>query len=200
MSLYKSIILLGGASGVGKTQISYPLARLLGIPIVEVDDLVEALQAMTTPDQAPLLHYWQTHPEAHTLPPEKIVELQIAAAQALTPAVAAVIANHLNTGTPVLIEGDYLLPALAVAGSFAGTAAADRVRAVFLHEPDERQLVDNYWRREPDAGEQHTRARVSRLYGDWLAGQARELGVPVVSARPWPDVVDRVTAALGFAP
>ena len=63
-----SVLLLCGASGTGKTQVSYPLARHYGVPIVEVDDLVEALQAMTTPEQQPILHYWRTHPEAARLP------------------------------------------------------------------------------------------------------------------------------------
>jgi 2-phosphoglycerate kinase len=81
------VLLLGGASGTGKTALSYPLARRYGTPIVEVDDLVEALQAMTTPDQQPMLHYWLTHPEAAHFPAERVVELQVA-----------------------FIEGDYLLP------------------------------------------------------------------------------------------
>ncbi|WP_084962134.1 AAA family ATPase [Thermoactinospora rubra] len=186
------IVLLGGASGTGKTRVSYPLARRLGVPLVEVDDIVEALQAMTTPEQAPLLHYWRVDPRARTLGPEEIVRVQIAVAEALTPAIVAVVANHLDTGTPVVVEGDYLLPAVALRPEFGG-----RVRAVVLHEPDEERLAANYRAREPEAGDQAGRARVSRLYGDWLAGQARSLGVPVVAARPWHDVLDRVTAALG---
>ncbi|MFC7644403.1 hypothetical protein ACFQX6_29650 [Streptosporangium lutulentum] len=98
---------------------SYPLARHYGIPIVEVDDLVEALQAMTTPEQQPLLHYWRTHPEAARLAPADIVDLQVAVAEALVPAVEAVVGNHLETDTPVIIEGDYLLPGFAARGSFA---------------------------------------------------------------------------------
>ncbi|MBB4943799.1 2-phosphoglycerate kinase [Streptosporangium album] len=191
------MLLLCGASGTGKSQVSYPLARHHGIPIVEVDDLVEALQAMTTPEQQPLLHHWRTHPEAARLPPDDIADLQIAIAEALVPAVDAIVGNHLETDTPVVIEGDYLLPALAVRDSFAGVPADGRVAAVVLHEPDEAQLVENYRRREPDHGEQLHRARVSALYGGRLAAQAAEVGVPVVTARPWDDVLGRVVAALG---
>lgn len=171
------IVLLGGASGVGKSQISYRLAAHLGVPLVEVDDIVEALQAMTTPEQLPLLHYWNTQP--HPTDPAKIVELQIAIAEALVPAVDAVIANHLETNTPVVIEGDYLLPTAGV-------------RTVILHEPDEAQITGNYLAREPDAGDQSGRALVSRMYGDWLAARARAAGAAVVEARPWSDVFERV--------
>jgi 2-phosphoglycerate kinase len=180
------VLLLGGASGTGKTALSYPLARRYGTPIVEVDDLVEALQAMTTPQQQPMLHYWRTHPEAARLPVEGIVELQIAVAEALVPAVEAVVGNHLGTDTPVIIEGDYLLPG----------PLPDLVRAVVVHEPDVAQLVDNYRLREPDNGEQRTRAEVSARYSDWLAARAVRHGIPVIQARPWETALDRLYALL----
>ncbi|MFC4060910.1 hypothetical protein ACFOWE_21615 [Planomonospora corallina] len=209
------VLLLGGASGTGKSQVSYPLARRYGVALVELDDIVEALQAVTTPEQQPLLHYWRTHPEAAHLPPDEIVRLQIATCEALAPAVEAVVANHLETGTSVVIEGDYLLPSLAAelvrrsvgagqgtgrnAGRGADGTAGGRgeVAAVFLHEPDRARLVENYRRREPGAGEQTGRAEVSARYGDWLAARAAEAGVPVVPARPWDDTLQRVVEALG---
>jgi 2-phosphoglycerate kinase len=191
------VLLVCGASGTGKTRVSYPLARHYGVPIVEVDDLVEALQAMTTPEHQPLLHYWRTHPEAARLPPADIADLQVAVAEALVPAVDAVVGNHLETDTPVIIEGDYLLPILATRDSFAGVPAGGRVSAVVLHEPDEAQIMANYLRREPGHGEQLHRARVSALYGDRLVAQAAEAGIPTVTARPWANVIGRVIAALG---
>jgi 2-phosphoglycerate kinase len=51
------VLLICGPSGVGKTRLSYPLAHRFGVPIVEVDDAVEALLAMTTPEQQPELHH-----------------------------------------------------------------------------------------------------------------------------------------------
>ncbi|GAA2377061.1 hypothetical protein GCM10010404_36410 [Nonomuraea africana] len=114
--------------------------------------------------------------------------MQISVARALVPAVRAVVANHLETRTPVVIEGDYLLPSLA--------AELDGVRAAVLYEGDEEQIVENYRLREPAAGAQRERARVSRLFGDWLAGQAERAGVAVVPARPWDDVLDRLLRAL----
>src|SRR5476649_2341858 len=97
--------LIGGAAGCGKSEVAYPLARKLGVPLVEIDDIVEALKAITTPQQQPALHYWQTHPEAVRLPPEEIVELHIAVTEVMAPAIEAVIGNHLETGTAVVIEG-----------------------------------------------------------------------------------------------
>ncbi len=79
------------------------------MPIVEVDDLVVAVQRMTAPDRQPMLHYWDTHPDAGNLPVSRIAELQIAVAEVLRPALDAVIGNHLETETPVVAEDDHLL-------------------------------------------------------------------------------------------
>jgi hypothetical protein len=79
---------------------------------------------------------------------------------------------------------------------FDGQPADGRVRAVFLHEPDAGQLVANYLDREPDAGEQRLRAKVSADYSTWLSTQCHHLGVPVVATQPWTSTVERVLDAL----
>jgi 2-phosphoglycerate kinase len=50
------VLLLGGASGVGKSMMSYRLARRLGVNLTEIDDIQIALEAATRPEQLPLLH------------------------------------------------------------------------------------------------------------------------------------------------
>ncbi|MFI9117013.1 hypothetical protein [Streptomyces venezuelae] len=172
---------------MGKTGVARTLARRYGVPVVEVDDIVEALLAVTLPEHLPAVHFWRTHPEAARQAPESVVERQIAVAEALAPAIEAVVANHVGTDTPVVLEGDYVLPGLVRPGG--------PVRAVFLHEDDEEQVTANYLHREPEAGPQRHRARVNVLYGRWLAEQARTAGVPVVAPRPWENLADRVRSA-----
>jgi 2-phosphoglycerate kinase len=104
------VLLLGGPAGVGKTHVSYRLAQHFGVGITEVDDFQVILERMTTPAEQPVLHYWQTHPEAESLPAEEIVKLSIAVGQAMLPALEAVIANHLESQTPIVLEGDFILP------------------------------------------------------------------------------------------
>jgi 2-phosphoglycerate kinase len=188
------VFLLGGASGVGKTSLSYPLAHRLGVAITEVDDFQVVLECLTTPEQQPALHFWRTHPAPHTLAPEEIVAQGIAIGEALTPALAAVIVNHVESRACVVLEGDFILPSLVAHPAVAPLYEAGQVRAAIVHEPVREQLVVNYLRREPEAGEQHLRAQVSWQYGRWLEQEARRCGVPVLPARPWETALDGLLA------
>ncbi|MEU4805404.1 hypothetical protein [Actinosynnema sp. NPDC023587] len=183
------VLLVGGASGSGKSSLAYPVARARGAALVEVDDLVVASQALTTPAQQPALHRWRTgSPDG--LSSEEVTAAQVALARAVEPALAAVITNHRETDLPLVLEGDYLLPAFC-----AGWTGGD-VRSVFVHEPDAGLLERNYASREPDAGAQRKRAEDSAHYGDWLAAEARRHGLPVITARPWADAVQRLESAV----
>jgi hypothetical protein len=84
----------------------------------------------------------------------------------MTPALEAVIADHLNTKVPIVVEGDFIAPMLAARPAFDEQSSARRVRAVFLYEPDETQILENLSQCEPEEGIQTKRARVS-----WLQGQ-----------------------------
>jgi 2-phosphoglycerate kinase len=191
------VLLVGGPSGAGKSSLAYPLARELGLPVLEIDDIVCALQAMTTAEQQPELFYWQTHPEAIAGPAAEIVRQGIALTAALEPALAAVVGNHLETDMPVVIEGDFLRPSFAVQSRYADQPAGTRVRGIFVLEDDPAQVVANYVAREPDAGEQHSRAEVSVAWSRWLAEEAQRHDVPTIASRPWADLIARAHAILG---
>ena len=191
------VLLVGGPSGAGKSSLAYPLAREMGVPVLEIDDIVCALQAVTTPEQQPELFYWQTHPEALDAPADEIMRQGIALTAALEPALAAVVGNHLETDMPVVIEGDFLRPSFAVQSGYAGQPAGRRVRGIFVLEDDPAQVAANYAAREPDSGEQKARAEVSVAWSRWLAEEAHRHGVPAIASRPWTDLIFRAHAALG---
>ncbi|HEY7225440.1 MAG TPA: hypothetical protein VH561_17840 [Micromonosporaceae bacterium] len=187
------VVVVCGASGVGKTRAAAALAARYGVPLGEADDIVTALRALTNAEQQPELHYWATHPEAGSWPPTRIADLHFETADALRPAFAAVIADHVEFAAPVVMEGDYLTPELA-------TEHPDRVVAVVLAEPDEARVVANFRSREPLDGEQRIRAQVSVIVGERLAARARRCGALVVATRPWADQVDRLDAVLRTRP
>ena len=183
------VTLVCGASGAGKTSVAVPLAARYGVRLGEADDVVIGMNAMTTPEQHPLLHVWDTNADAVTWPPERVAALHLDVIEFLRPAFVAIIADHIEFDAPVVLEGDYFFPDLAL--DFGG-----EVRAVVIDEPDEARLVANFDAREPNGKHHVERAAVSALIGAELARRAREAGMPVVTARPWSDVTDRVDTAL----
>jgi len=190
------VLILGGPSGAGKTSVSYRLARHFGIGITEIDDFQALLERMTTSEQLPALHFWRTHPAPDQLSAIEIMEQGLDIGRVMAPGLEAVIANHLESQAPIVLEGDFVHPALAAQTNFVGQPNAGRVRAVFVYEPDEQQLVMNFAQREPESSPQTTRARVSWLYGQWLEQEAQRYGIPILPARPWDTLFDRIIAAL----
>jgi 2-phosphoglycerate kinase len=188
------VLLLGGASGSGKTSVSYRLANHFEVGITEVDDFQIILERMTTPEQQPELHWWRAHPEPMRLPADVLVEHAIAVCRVMATALEAVIANHLQSQAPVVLEGDYILPALAAQTSFCGYASAEQVRAVIIDEDDEDQLFKNFMARESE--HQLLRARVSWLYGRWLKQEAEASSAIVIPFRPWKTLLDRILQAI----
>lgn len=190
------VLIVGGASGSGKTSISYRLAYHFGVGITEADDIYRALMRMTTPEQQPFLHFWESHPEAHELPAEEILQVHIANCRVLAPAFEAVIANHLETEVPLVLEGDYLMPLLVAQTEFEEIPNQGRVWGLFVHEEDEAQFVHNFLQREPLDGPQEKRARVSWLFSRWLHQQALKVGCPVMLSRPWADGFERALGSV----
>lgn len=187
------VTLVCGASAAGKSRAAFALAARYGVPMAEADDIVTALRVMTSYEQLPALHYWEVHAETRSWAPDRIADLHLRVCDTLRPAFAAIVADHVESGTAVVMEGDYLTPELAA-------AHAGAVRAVVIAEPDEDQLVANLAAREPGHDEQRLRARVSVAVGARLAERAERAGAAVVPARPWPDQVTRIERALRAAP
>ena len=109
-------------------------------------------------------------------------------------ALTLVIANHIESRAPVVLEGDFILPSLAVQTAYGGVPACGRVRAVFLYEEDQEQIGRNYWRR--DGQDQPERARTSWRVSEWLRQEAQRLGVPSIPARPRETGLERAVAAV----
>lgn len=187
------VLLIGGASGVGKTHVSYRLAQHFGVGITEVDDFQVVLERMTTPEQQPVLHFFRKA-ALHRLDDEETLAWMIRYAGVMAEPLEYVIANHLASGPPVVLEGDFLLPSLAVRPAYDGVPAAGRVRALFVYEDDEEQIGRNYLAREGEP--QPGRARASWCHSEWLRREAGRLGVLTIAARPWDTVFERALVLL----
>lgn len=187
-----TIAVVCGASAVGKSSVAVPLAARYGVPLGETDDLITALKAITTSADQPVLHRWDVDPAVRSWTPEQIADLHMSVADVVLPGVRAVIADHLEFGAPVVLEGCYLAPELV-------TEFGNDVRAVVLHEPDHRRIMANIDAREPTQDGNEFRARVSAEIGRRYAARARAVDVPVLSPWPWANGAARVATALAGA-
>lgn len=184
------VLLVGGASGVGKSTLTAALAQRYAVGTAETDDLLTAVRAVTSPTTHPLLH----EPSTKSAAGDRAVQVQIDIARALQPAVRAVVSTHLDHGPPVILEGDYLLPGVLDDGRFGPS-----VRVVFIHEPDRGQIAANLALREPGTPNQDARAHVSWLYSEHLRDEAAVRGIPILAARPWATQLERIVDLLATA-
>ena len=98
---------------------------------------------MTTPEQQPALHWRRTSPAFAQASARAIMEQGLEIGHAMRHGLEGVIASHLKEQTPLVLQGDHLYPALAAQTSYGSVTNDGRVRAVFLHEPDEQQIAAN---------------------------------------------------------
>ena len=105
------------------------------------------------------------------------------------------------TRAPLILEGDTIVPELAVKQVFADLSVEDQVRSVFVVEADESAIWRNLMERgrsvaQLSAKQLQTQARFSWLYGQWLQREAHRYGLPVISAQPRETLVRRIVETL----
>src|SRR5206468_1425480 len=125
------VILIGGATGVGKSTIATQLAARLGIVrIVATDAIREVMRAMLSSELMPTLHVSSFQAdEALREPPTKTADALTLGFREQTAAVSvginALIERAAAEGTSIVIEGAHIVP-----GFFETDAHADRILAV----------------------------------------------------------------------
>jgi len=190
------VLLVGGASGVGKTRLSYSLAQHYGVNVIEIDDVQTALEVLTTPDQQPLLHFWRTHWNEFTAftDDEHVRHFLDVSRGIFQPVVEEIVASRLERGMRAIIEGDFILPEVVDRPDFSGQRNGGRVKALFVYESEEARIAANMAHRE--GGDQSFVAHTSWLKVQWLRAECDRLGVPDVDARPRSSLVERSIAAI----
>jgi 2-phosphoglycerate kinase len=197
------VLLIGGPSGVGKSTAAKQIGGQFAVPWMQVDDLRLALQAsgvrLPSAEDTEKLYFFDA-PDVWRAPAEKVRDGLIGVGQALSPAIAKVITNHLATAEPVILEGDGLLPSLVARADIQEWDAREGVRAVMVAPPVEETILANMLARGrgiPGRSEADLRlhARANWLYGTWLVAEARRFGIPVVDSEPLTSLADRIVVA-----
>jgi 2-phosphoglycerate kinase len=182
------ILIIGGASGSGKTNVSHPLSHFYGVDLVRVDDFQCFIEAVITPEMIPTLHYWKIELNWRNESVEWVVDRLKSVSQAWLPGLRAVIKDRLEENIPMVIEGDFVLPELAA------TFNNPRIRTIFVHEPLREQILQNYLSREGTP--QAHRADISHAWGNWLKENCDLHNVPVIESRPWDNLMERMIMLL----
>lgn len=203
------VLLIGGNSGAGKTFIARELVRPLNIPFIMADDIRIALQQATTAVHNPNLHVFLEYEETQWQQPETILRDWVTVANEMIKPLKAIMAHHIfvEEAGRLIIEGDSILPALARQQTFREAAGSDemmieeKIQALFVIEDNEEKILSNL--RQRDRGisavsepKQAAFARASALYGRWLAQQARANQIPVLTAEPRENIMERVLKAI----
>lgn len=197
------VLLIGGPSGVGKSTAAKYLSCRFKVPWLQVDDLRLALQAsqVRLPDAEDTgkLYFFDA-PDVWQLPAERVRDGFIGVGEALSPAIAKVITNHLATAEPMILEGDGLLPSLLSRADIQAWDPSGRVRAVMVAPPDEEIILQNMLERGrgiPGRSEAELRrnAQANWLFGAWLVEEAQRVGLSVVDSMPLASLSDRIMEA-----
>lgn len=192
------VLLIGGPSGAGKSTAAAAIGRQFGIPWLQVDDLRLALQSsrVTLPERTDDLVYF-LRADVWRESPEVLRDALVRVGEVMAPAIEVVIDHHVTTRTPIVIEGDGILPALAERPPVARRLADGRVRVVFVTEDDERRLLLNYRARGrgPDNRSEveiHRHMATNALFSRWIAEDAGARDLMVMPSRPFETLTARV--------
>jgi 2-phosphoglycerate kinase len=182
------VILIGGATGVGKSTVATQLAARFGIVrVVATDAIREVMRSMLSPELMPTLHISSFEADrALREPPTKAADALILGFREQTAAVAvginALIERAALERTSIVIEGAHVVP-----GFFDTDSYADRVLAVpcVLGVEDEEHHLTHFASRE-DAVAARPAARYATGFDNirrlqrYVKSQALSHGVPVV--------------------
>ena len=184
-----TVLFIGGASGTGKSSIAYEIARFYGLNVLEVDDIHLSVEAVTTKESFPAIHYWNTGVNWEEIGVAGNVNWLIDVSKEMIPVLKELVNRHIEDKLPIIIEGDFIYP------EFANSFENPEVKSIFVNESDINQILQNYLSRE--GGDlQHYRAEISIAYGKWIADTCNQNGIRLIEARPWDTVLTRAIKSL----
>ncbi len=183
------IILIGSASGIGKSTIASELARELGIKhLIETDFIREIVRGIIGPEYAPALHKSSydayttlRNKERYNHDEESLINAGFEEhASFVIPAIEKVIKRAVDDFDDVVIEGVHLVPGLLNFEKFKKDASIH----FFILSADEEVHKERFVKRamKIKRGGKHLEYfKENRTIHDYLVEQALDNGVPVIN-------------------
>lgn len=174
------ILLIGGATGTGKSTVAAEVAHRLGITRVTSTDVVrQTLRAFFGPGDMPSIHRSSFDPPAG----ESLVEAFLEQTENVLVAVEAAVERALHEEWSMVLEGVHLVP-----GMLPRIEGALVVQCVLAIE-DETAHASHFWVRDAvSEGVRPVEKYLNRLseirtIQDYIVDRSRKSGVPVVENR-----------------
>ena len=183
------IILIGSASGIGKSTIASELARELGIKhLIETDFIREIVRGIIGPEYAPALHKSSydayttlRNKERYNHDEESLINAGFEEhASFVIPAIEKVIKRAVDDFDDVVIEGVHLVPGLLNIEKFKKDASIH----FFILSADEEVHKERFVKRamKIKRGGKHLEYfKENRTIHNYLVEQALDNGVPVIN-------------------
>jgi len=212
------VLMLGGATGTGKSSLATELAYRLGISRITSTDVVrQVMRAFFAPGLMPALHYSSFEAGGGLKMPMPDPEQDdralygfIQQAEQVAVGAAAVVERAVLEGLSTVVEGVHLVPGLVEVPEHR----AATVVQVLLTIQDEEAHQAHFVARDFRSGGVRPLDRYLRSFGeirriqDYLVGRAERMGVPIVDGDDGEEalrsvldlILERATAAPGPVP
>jgi 2-phosphoglycerate kinase len=196
------IVLVGGATGTGKSTVATEVAHRLGITRVTSTDVVrQTMRAFFSREFMPAIHYSSFEADEAAAPvpeDESADDLKVRGfleqTRNVLVGVKAVIGRAIEEGYSIVVEGVHLVPG-ALPAALEGAVVCQYLLVI----EDEEEHAAHFWTR--DAASEGLRPfdkylnalpHIRRIQ-DYLAERAAKHGVPIVENSQIDTTVDEVT-------
>lgn len=193
------VILIGSASGIGKSTISAELAKSLGIKhLVESDFIREVVRGIIGKDYAPSLHsssytaYTTLRNKNNYSSEEELIAAGfVDHASFVVPALEKVMERAIKDYDDIIIEGVHLIPGLIDISKFEEVADVH----FFVLTSDEESHKDRFVKRATEkrrGGKQLDYFKENRIIHDFLIKQAEKNNVKLIESTDINTTVHRI--------
>src|SRR5665647_947757 len=196
------IILIGGATGVGKSTLATQLAHRLGITrLIGTDMVRQTMRAFFAPELMPAIHTSSFDAaSAVRVPVPRETDLSkmgfIEQTKAVSVGIEALIARGIDEAQRMVVEGVHLVPGYLDRSRWGEAIVLEFMLAV----SDKERHRSNFTVREWETGGIRPLRRYIEHFADirriqkYMVGRAQALGVPVIDG---PSLDDNLSAVLG---
>jgi 2-phosphoglycerate kinase len=163
------VILVGGATGTGKSTVATEIAYRLGITRVTSTDFIrQTMRAFFTAEAMPAIHH-------SSFEGQPLVETFLEQSETVLVGVRASIERALHEGWSIVLEGVHLVPGL-VPAELEGAIVTSSI----LHITDETAHAQHFFTRERPVAKYLDRFAEIRRVQDYLVGEAQRVHTPVI--------------------